>query len=174
MRYTMIFMVLLSGLSASHSLLAKGVYQTNQDFLSEVFNAEVPKVKSLWLTKKIKPQVKQIMGEKPSQLRVRYWGRDKKTAWILEEVGKEKLITIGLVVENNRLSHFKVLAFRESRGWEIRQPFFTEQFIDVGIDDNLQLSKNIDGISGATLSVRAARKLAQLALLFHQKTQFAN
>lgn len=174
MRHYLLLVLVFSIMALSSSLFAKGVYQTNNDFLTTVFEQNIPKVKSLWLSKKIKPQIRKILGEKPSQLRVRYWGRDKQTAWILEQIGKEKLITVGLVVENNRLSQVKVLAFRESRGWEIKQAFFTEQFSQVQLQDDLQLNRHIDGISGATLSVRAMKKLAQLALFYHQQTDFSN
>ena len=57
-----------------------------------------------------------------------------------------------------------VLAFRESRGWEIRYPFFTEQFSGLTLADDGYLSGPVDGITGATLSVRATEKVARLAL----------
>ena len=60
----------------------------------------------------------------------------------------------------------KVLAFRESRGWEVNHDFFTNQFKQNSLDANLRLNQPIDGISGATLSVRALTKVAQLGLFF--------
>ena len=89
----------------------------------------------------------------------------------LEEIGKEKLITMGFIVSNDELEKLRVLAFRESRGWEIKHQFFTDQFNKVRLQDDLQLDKTIDGISGATLSVRAAKKLARLALYYHRTVQ---
>jgi len=166
MRITLLIIVILIFYSCNS--IAKGVYQSNEDFLAEVFNSTIPKVKSLWLTKKIKPKAKLILGNKPSQLRIRYWKKDKKTAWILEEVGKEKKITFGIVIEDHKIKQFKVLAFRESRGWEIEKPFYTEQFINISLQSDLYLDKHIDGISGATLSVRASEKMARLALLFNK------
>ena len=56
----------------------------------------------------------------------------------------------------------------DMRGWEVRHSFFTDQFKDAIIKPDLQLDKSIDGISGATLSVRALRKLARLALFLDQ------
>jgi hypothetical protein len=58
----------------------------------------------------------------------------------------------------------KVLIFRESRGWEVRYPFFTDQFKDATLTAERNLDRKIDGISGATLSVNALTKLARLAL----------
>jgi uncharacterized protein with FMN-binding domain len=98
---------------------------------------------------------------------VRYWGDAGRSAWILEEVGKEQPITVGLVVSDGRIERVKVLVFRESRGWEVRHPFFTDQFRDTGLTGERDLDRDIDGISGATLSVRALKKLARLALYLH-------
>ena len=52
----------------------------------------------------------------------------------------------------------------------MRHTFFTEQFDDASLNNNqsMELDRNIDNISGATLSVRAIKKLARLALLLDQ------
>jgi hypothetical protein len=60
-----------------------------------------------------------------------------------------------------------VLIFRESRGWEVRHDFFTDQFKGVTLNDDRELDLPIDNISGATLSVRALTRLARLALYLH-------
>ena len=111
------------------------------------------------------------MGHDLGALRVRYWTKNGKTVWVLNEIGKQHPITVGLVVKQNKLQRLKVLIFRESRGWEVRHPFFTEQFKQIGITSENKLERNIDGISGATLSVIALKKLARLALYFHQQVK---
>ena len=73
------------------------------------------------------------------------------------------------MVNAQGIERLRVLAFRESRGWEVRYPFFTDQFKGVGLTDGHALDKAIDGISGATLSVRALEKLARLALYLHDQ-----
>jgi len=70
------------------------------------------------------------------------------------------------VTADNAIQDVKVLVFRESRGWEVKYPFFTDQFNQVQLNNEKELNKHIDGISGATLSVNALRKLARLALYF--------
>lgn len=154
-------------MQASLVLNAQGIYQTNEDFLSQVFNDNVPKPKALWLKSDLKAKATDILGEKPPQLRVRYWRTESKSAWILEAIGKERLITMGFVIQDQKITRTKVLAFRETRGWEIKHQFFTDQFKQVSLDKSLKLSHSIDGIAGATLSVRAAKKMARLALLFN-------
>lgn len=155
-------------LLASHAL-ASGVYQSPQEFLDEVFDAKPPSPTVLWLTGDIKKNAKEILGHRYPGLRLRYWLKDNRTAWILEEIGKDKPITVGLVVNDNTLEAIRVLTFRESRGWEVRYPFFTDQFKGLILTNDHKLDRHIDGISGATLSVRALKKLARLALYLHTK-----
>ena len=69
------------------------------------------------------------------------------------------------MINNGRIERVRVLIFRESRGWEIRHAFFTDQFDNASLYKDTQLDRHIDNISGATLSVRAVTKLARVALL---------
>jgi hypothetical protein len=127
----------------------------------------VPEAGVLWLRDALRTTSTAILGHPYPGLRIRYWLRDGRTAWILEEVGKEKPITVGLVVSDGAIELVRVLAFRESRGWEVRYPFFTDQFRGIRLTDEHALDRSVDGISGATLSVRALEKLARLALYLH-------
>jgi len=104
---------------------------------------------------------------------VRYWSRDERTAWILEEIGKTEPITTGIVVDKGAIARISVLIYRESRGWEVRYPFFTDQFKGATLNSTHELDRNIDGISGATLSVRALTRLARVALLLDAKVRQA-
>jgi hypothetical protein len=134
-------------------------------------DGEEPEAKRLWLVTDLKPQIRRILGHDYAALRLRYWQRGTRTAWILEEIGKVKPITTGLVVDAGRLQDVKVLVYRESHGWEVKHPFFTEQFRGARLKEDLKLDRRIDGIAGATLSVNALRKLARLALYLDQEVQ---
>jgi len=158
------YLVLICALIISSVANARGIYQEPEQFLNETFNGNVPKPGVIWITSNIRPVVKRILGHKPSALRIRYWKQEGKIAWILEEIGKDKPITTGIVINKGKIERVKVLVFRESRGWEIRHHFFTRQFIDATLKPDHELDRSIDGISGATLSVRAIRKLSRLAL----------
>ncbi|HHH44817.1 MAG TPA: FMN-binding protein [Gammaproteobacteria bacterium] len=166
--------LLLLLLPLSTGIPARGTYQEPDAFLADVFAGEVPEPSVVWLTGERKKTVQQLLGHRYPSLRVRYWRRDRRSAWILEEVGKEQPITVGVVVNDGRLEKIRVLTFRESRGEEIRHPFFTDQFQDAGLDDKGHLDRTIDGISGATLSVRAMKKLARLALYLDAETSKAD
>lgn len=147
---------------------AQGVYQVPDEFINEVFDHDPPKSKKLWLRKLLKEKVKSIMGHDLGVLRLRYWYKDDRSAWILEEIGKERPITTGIVVNKNKIELVRILIFRESRGWEVRHPFFTDQFKDANLMQENKLDRSIDGISGATLSVKAVTKLARLALMLNR------
>ena len=164
--------VFLAGLSTL--ALARGTYQEPEAFLQDTFADELPDPAVIWLTGDRKEAVQQILGHRYASLRVRYWRQAERSAWILEEIGKDLPITIGFVIHAGHIERIKVLVFRESRGWEIRHPFFTDQFRDARLDDKGNLDRTIDGISGATLSVRAMKKLARLALYLDAETRTQN
>ncbi len=145
---------------------AENVYQKPERFVAETFE-EPPASRVLWLTGELRDQVEAILGHPPAALRERYWMVNGRTAWVLEEIGKDRPITVGIVVDRQGIERIKVLVFRESRGWEVRYPFFTDQFVGANLGREQRLDRPIDGISGATLSVRALKKLARVALLLH-------
>ncbi len=152
-------------LHARAAIAMEEVYQTSRSFVEESFPTGEPAVRKLWVSGDLKTQVRELLGRDMGRLRVRYWTRGDRTAWILEEVGKVEQITSGVVVQAGRIERVKVLIYRESRGWEVRLPFFTDQFRDATLDPDLHLDRGVDGISGATLSVDAITRLARLALL---------
>jgi hypothetical protein len=154
-------------LTLSAPAAARGVYLAPAKFIHSTFGQEI-KPQVIWLSKELQQGIKQILGHPYPALRLRYWREGTRSAWILEEIGKEKPITFGIVIKQGRIEQFHVLEFRESRGSEIRYPFFTDQFVDLRLD-GMQLSDDIDGISGATLSVRTGKKMARLALYLHQQ-----
>lgn len=112
-----------------------------------------------------------ILDHPYPKLRLNYWLSDdlQQSVWFLEEIGKEKPISFGINIVHGQIKQIKVLAFRESRGGEIHMRAFSQQFNQAKLDNSLQLDKNIDGISGATMSVSAMKKIARTALLLHQQ-----
>lgn len=148
---------------------AGGDYLQPADFIQQTFGNPAPKARALWLNKSQQKTIKKILAHDFNKLRIRYWQQGEKSAWILNEIGKEKPITIGVVVNQGKIDNIKVLTFRESRGSEIRHDFFTRQFRQLFLTENQQLNHQIDGISGATLSVRAMTKIARIALFLDQQ-----
>jgi len=144
--------------------IARGVYLEPEKFINQVFDNNLPKPDKLWITKKLNAEINNILGHDLGVIRIRYWDDGVKTAWILEEIGRDKPITVGLIVKDKKIEQLNVLIFRESRGWEVKYPFFTDQYKQTSLTTDNQLDRKIDGITGATLSANALTKLARLAL----------
>jgi len=159
---TLLFALLLSIMSSVQAI----EYQSTDDFLLQRFAGQVPQPQLLWINKKNQQIAADILQHKVGFLRIRYWKNKQQSVWILNEIGKVKPITTAVVIIKQKIVLLKVLAFRESRGWEVKHDFFTDQFKQNTLDSHLKLTQAIDGISGATLSVRALTKTARLALFF--------
>jgi hypothetical protein len=156
-----LFVILL--FSIAH---AEEVYQSQDDFLASAFDS-IPDPQRLTISGDLSKQVKKILDHRYKKIRVPYWQDDCRTAWVLEEIGKERPITTGFVVNSQGIEKVKVLIFRESRGWEVKHDFFGHQFIGAKLTNKNKLDSKIDNISGATLSVNAITDISRMALLLH-------
>jgi hypothetical protein len=161
--------VLLLAAAAAHA----EDYLDREQFLAQAFAGTVPEQKTLWIDGAMRQRAQQVLGVAPANLRVRYWAAGGRSAWILEEIGKEQPITFGIVVEQRHIAALSVMAFRESRGGEIRHAFFTTQYTGAGLDGAGELDRSVDGITGATLSVRATSRAARLALWLDAQAESA-
>lgn len=151
-------------LVASHvAFAAEIVHQSPQDFLDTALPGCAQQV--LWLKADVRAEVEAVLDHPFPGVRVRYCGLGDRTAWILDEVGKTEPITTGIVVSQGQVEQLRVLVFRESRGGEVHREAFTRQYQEAGLDAGNRLDRNIDGITGATLSVNAVNRQARLALL---------
>lgn len=152
---------------AAMAAAATQVYMEPETFVAEAFDGAPPEPRTVWLIDDLGEQATAILGHSPGQLRERYWLEDGRSVWILEEIGKERPITVGWIIEEQRIVGTEVLIYRESRGWEIRYPFFKQQFDGARLDNDKRLDREVDNIAGATLSVNAMQRMARLALLLH-------
>lgn len=137
-------------------------------FLTDMLG-KTPAAEMLWLTGDLRPAVRDILEHDYPAARVRYWRDSARTVWVLDEIGKEMPITVGIAINLGAVERVKVLVYRESRGWEVKNPAFTAQYSGAKLDEGKRLDRHIDGISGATLSVRALSRLTRLALLFDRQ-----
>lgn len=150
---------------------AIGDYQSSEQFIAQAFKQQNVAPKVLWLTTDDKAQIAEIMSHRFNLLRIRYWQHNNETVWVLNEIGKEKPITIAVHIKNSAIANLKVLTYRESRGDEVRHQFFTKQFTDAQLTPDNKLTQHIDGITGATMSVHALTKVARVALWLNKKVQ---
>lgn len=154
--------------------VAATVYETSEEFLNRAFDDATPDPGLVWLSGDRKSAVRNLLGHDYPALRLRYWCRDRRSAWVLEEIGKDMPITVGIIVEGNYIENLRVLTYRENRGGEVATPAFTEQFSGSGLDAKGSLDTRIDGITGATLSVKALTRLASVALYLSGDTGCSN
>jgi hypothetical protein len=149
---------------------AASVYETQTEFLDRAFSGSPPEPDVIWLSGDRKLSVREILGHNYPALRLRYWCAAGRSAWVVEEIGKELPITVGVIIAANYIKSLQVLTYRENRGEEVVTPAFSDQFIDSTLDTAGKLDKNIDGISGATLSVQALTRLATMSLFLHNES----
>lgn len=162
----------LFGMLVPVAVLARGTYLTVPEFVANAFaGRSPPPVKTLWLSGDVQQRLNKIFDRPYQSLRVRYWQQEAKTAWVLEEIGKELPITLGIVVNAGAIEQIRVLTYRETRGAEVRHPFFTEQFEGALLGTEDVLDRRIDGITGATLSVRAVTRVAEAALVLAESVR---
>lgn len=154
----------LAALMGNTTIYAEVVYQASEVFMRQAFAGAPPAPGVLWVTDERRAVIHEILGHDLPVLRLRYWQKNGRSAWVLDEIGKERPITVGIVVADGAIERVRVLVFRESRGDEVRHAFFTDQFNGARLGQKRVLDRHIDGISGATLSVRALVKVARLAL----------
>jgi len=164
-------LVLIAAASVAAPDQNAGRYLEVDEYLASAFVAEQPQPGTLWVGGALRESVEQTLGHRFAALRVRYWFDGDTSVWVLDEIGKELPITIGVTVRDDRIVNVRVLEFRESRGWEVRYPFFTDQFRDARLSADGRLSHKIDGITGATLSVGAVKRIARVALVLHDNVK---
>lgn len=152
-------------------LAAATIHETQAEFLARAFAATPPEPAIIWLSGERKATVRQLLGHDYPALRLRYWCQELRSAWVLDEVGKELPITVGIIIDAGHINSLHVLTYRENRGGEVATPSFTDQFNDAVLDADHGLDRKIDGITGATLSVQALTRLARMALYLHAQTE---
>lgn len=140
------------------------VYQKPSEFIADACGGKLPPTRALRLTASHQATIKALLGREYRPSTVRYWTAGRKMVVILDEIGKTEPITTGFVVSGGRLERVKVLIYRESHGGEVSRSSFTKQYRSARLRSDGRLDRRVDGIAGATLSVRAVTKLARVAL----------
>jgi Na+-transporting NADH:ubiquinone oxidoreductase subunit NqrC len=96
---------------------------------------------------------------------------DRLLGWfIVDEVfGKHELITYAVGLNpDGTVRQIDVLEYRESYGYEIRNPAWRRQFVGKRQGDALKLDEDIKNISGATLSCRHITDGVRRLLALHR------
>jgi Na+-translocating ferredoxin:NAD+ oxidoreductase RnfG subunit len=97
--------------------------------------------------------------------------------FLLDVIGQSQPISFAVAVTSEgTIQDVRVLVYRETHGDEIEDRRFRKQFVGKALRDPIALGKDIDAISGATISSRseafAVRKALALSdVLHHHQTR---
>lgn len=145
------------------TLAAATVHDTAGAYAANQLAADVP-ARKLLVTGQVAKLCTAIAGAAYPHSAIEYWADASTTVWALTARGKHGPITAGFVVRDDRIRDCRVLADSERRGRPIRSRRFLRQFEGLGLHDNGKLDHRVDGITGATISSVAMKKMALLAL----------
>jgi hypothetical protein len=140
-------------------------FQTPEAFLAEAFGATPPPPAALDLDAAKQSQVASVFGRPFPLARVRYWRAAGRTAWIFDDIGKAgyQPTTSAFVVAGGAIEIARVLIYRESRGEQVGEPSFLQQFSGARAS-GAGLDRSVDNISGATYSVKMMQRMARTAI----------
>jgi hypothetical protein len=102
-------------------------------------------------------QIKKIQkgsGERVLTPRVRVLSGPNREALIIDQVvGKHEFITYAVAVSSGgAVRGVEIMDYKEAFGYEVRRPGWLKQFIGKTSQDPVRIDKDIQNISGATLS----------------------
>ena len=159
-----IFYIIFLTVFFQSSLFAK-LELEEKNFINKLAESNSLSKERVILKKEQLSKIQVPMGNKYKKRIFSYWRADNKTIWILNSIGKYKPITASFVVESCKIKSSHVLIYREQIGYEIKYQSFLAQFNNVKINNDYRLTRNIDNISGATLSVNSMDRMARTALI---------
>ena len=151
----------------STSAFSEEIVDKNRFLMSGLDVKELPGHSYIIINENIQDNIKKILKDTYHLPIIKYWKAENKVGFILETIGKHEFITTGYIVENNKIIDAKVLVYRENYGYEIKHDYFLDQIRGNSVRKNGKLVKSIANISGATLSVKAMRKLSKLSLYLY-------
>lgn len=174
LKLSKLLLLMISAVALAETAGSPERYLEVDDYIANSFPDGRPETLTLWVAGDLRESLEQTLGHRFAALRTRYWYDGVTSAWVLDEIGKEMPITIGVTIRDKNIENVRILEFRESRGWEVKYPFFTDQFRSVSLTADGRLSRSIDGITGATLSVGAVKRVAKAALILHEHIKQTN
>lgn len=133
-------------------------------FVAAAFDGAPPAPTVLWYDPPRRAAASEILGHAPTTARVRVWRDGVRTAIVLDEVAHSFPITAGFVVSDGRIEQARVLVYREARGGAVQRTEWLAGLEGRALRADRTLDGEVDGITGATLSVAAVSRMARLAL----------
>ena len=152
---------MLTAFLGGHFLFGE-TYLTESEALKIAFK-DLPSPTSHYraLSKELKEELKKFVPGKDIHPSIKYWvsridGQVVKFAIIDNVIGKHEPITYMLTLDRDlAIDAVEILAYREARGWEVRNQKWRDQFESKKHGDSFRVGSSISNISGATLSCRS-------------------
>jgi Na+-translocating ferredoxin:NAD+ oxidoreductase RnfG subunit len=163
-----ILMILTSVLTAGDIKIAC------EEYLFNLFpeNKEI-RMHILKLDKQMKKEVENQVKQKFYRNKLYYWTisqDDTSIAYaILDNViGKSMPITFMVILNiDGDIIDANVIKYREAYGSEVGNKVWLQQFFNLNNNSNYKIGKDIDGISGATISVKSMSKgIQKISILY--------
>ena len=157
------------------SLLAAGPIRNNSE--KHIFSQFPKDVKismyTLDLTKKNKTSIQNEVKQVFYRDKLYYWTISQNDttiayAFIDNVKGKSMPITFMVILDKNgSIINTSIIKYREAYGGEVSSERWLAQFVNRNNNSSYKIGKNIDGITGATISVNSLSKgIQKIVLLF--------
>jgi Na+-translocating ferredoxin:NAD+ oxidoreductase RnfG subunit len=167
--------MILGSLAAAFSVRADQVFLRESDVPRAIFGEHLTSVrKTLDLSDAERGELSRILERKIEvrtypYLEIRSGEGDPKrrlgTIFLFDVIGQSLPITFAVgVKEDGTLQDIQVMVYREPHGGEIRERRFRTQFAGKNLQDPLVVGKDIDAVSGATISSNSAAYAARKGL----------
>lgn len=132
------------------------VYMTTEQAQAQMFPGETLQPSFRKLTSEQVSAIRRSSGDSPLSDELKAWRASGGGWFIIDEVvGKHEYITYALSLDaTGGVKGIEVLDYRETYGYEIREPAWRAQFTGKHQGATLKLGSDIRNISGATLSCK--------------------
>ena len=154
--------------SADEEEYKQEIYLTKKQAFEKAFpSADKVDREKKWLTDTQRQAISNAIGEPVKDRRLSFYAgmKNGKTLGYMvidHRIGKSFPITFMVVINPDGTARdVEIMVYREPRGWEVRYESFLRQFFGKRADSDF---REINSITGATLSVRAVTKGVQKAL----------
>ena len=149
-------------------LAAGGIKITCEEHLFNLYPEKTDiRMHILKLDKQIKKEVENQVKQKFYREKLYYWtiSQDDTTiayAFLDNVIGKSMPITFLVILNiNGNIINTNVIKYREAYGGEVGNKRWLQQFLYRNNNSSYNIGKDINGISGATISVKSMSKVIQ-------------
>ncbi|MEE8410178.1 MAG: FMN-binding protein [Myxococcota bacterium] len=165
-------------LAGTPAARAQGVYFTTRSVLRQLFASSERVSYVVVETARVKTRLAGLLGYVPAKAKytvfvARTGDRIDGYAVIDEEIGQHLPITFAVALApDGSVRRTEVMAYHEAYGSDIRQERFRAQFVGKRVGDPVRVGRDIQAVSGATISSRsmavAVRRAAALVMVLRE------